>query len=282
MVCTVEIFDLATRRTHVVLDSAELLEAPNWTPDGAALIVNGGGRLFRLDLDSGQLEQIDTGSLTGLNNDHGISPDGARLVISDKTETGKSCIYTLPITGGVPTRITEQVPSWWHGWSPDGGTLAYVAVRDGDFGIYTIPVAGGAETCLVTSPQHYDGPDYTPDGAWIWFNSERGGTASDLWRIRPDGSDLEQMTRSARVEWFPHPSPDGAHVLYLSYPPGTEGHPFGRDVELRLMPATGGPSETLLTLYGGQGTLNVPCWAPDASAFAFVRYRKPQEAPCPV
>lgn len=270
MVCTVEIFDMASRTARVVLESEALLEAPNWAADGA-LIVNGGGVLYRLV--QGSLTRIDTGALDGLNNDHGLSPDGRWLAISDKTETGKSCIYVLPAEGGVPRRITAQVPSWWHGWSPDGETLTYVAVRDGQFGIFTATL-DGAETCLITSPQHYDGPDYTPDGAWIWFNSERGGPASDLWRIRPDGTDAQQMTRTDRVEWFPHPSPDGAHVLYLSYPPGTEGHPFGRDVELRLMPAEGGAHETLVALYGGQGTINVPCWAPDGSAFAFVRYKE--------
>ncbi|MBP0482808.1 TolB family protein [Sagittula salina] len=279
MLCTIETFDMATRQSRVVLRSEALLEAPNWARDGA-LIVNGEGLLHRLAEDG--LSVIDTGDCDLLNNDHGLSPDGAWLAISDKTETGKSCIYVLPADGGTPRRVTQGVPSWFHGWSPDGARLAYTAVRDGQFAICTCPVAGGEETRVVTSAHHYDGPDYTPDGQWIWFNSERGGPASDLWRVRPDGSDLQQMTRGERVEWFPHPSPCGRHVLYLSYPEGTEGHPFGRHVELRLMPAGGGAPETLVNLYGGQGTINVPCWAPDGSAFAYVRYTEPQESPCPV
>ncbi|WP_019954569.1 TolB family protein [Yoonia vestfoldensis] len=118
---------------------------------------------------------------------------------------------------------------------------------------------------------HCDGPDYTPDGAWIWFNAERDG-AVDLWRIRPDGTNLEQMTDDAAVNWFPHPSPDGLHILYLAYPPRTKGHPANLDVTLRLMPAAGGTPRDLVHLHGGQGTINVPCWAPDSRRFAFMRF----------
>ncbi|MFW2587060.1 hypothetical protein [Sagittula sp. SSi028] len=250
------------------------LEAPNWSPDGRSLIVNGDGRLYRFDLDTEALTQIDTGRHDRLNNDHGPSPDGTKIAFCDKVDTGKSCIYTLTLDKGSVDRITPNVPSWFHAWSPDGRRMTYTAVRDGQFGIFTCAADGRDERCLVTSAHHYDGPDYTPDGAWIWFNSARGGPASDLWRIRTDGTGLQQMTHSDRVEWFPHPSPDGAHVLYLSYPEGTQGHPFGMDVELRLMPAQGGAPVTIEKLYGGQGSLNVPCWAPDGHAFAYMRYHR--------
>lgn len=265
------IHDLAARSNKVVLATDRLIEAPNWTPDGSALIVNGDGLLFRVALAAPELVRIDTGFAIGLNNDHGVSPDGTMLALSDKTETGRSCIYLMAISGGVPVRITRNVPSWWHGWSPDGSQLAYVGVRDAVFDIYVIPAAGGSETRLTNGGGHHDGPDYTPDGKWIWFNSDVGG-AMQLWRIRPDGSDRRQMTADERVNWFPHPSPCGRHVLYLAYPAGTDGHPGDRDVELRLIPAGGGAPVVVLSLFGGQGSINVPCWSPDGSRFAFVRY----------
>ncbi|MCJ7872330.1 hypothetical protein [Phaeobacter sp. J2-8] len=273
MFASVEIYDLASGTTKVVLDTDRHVEAPNWTPDGTALIVNAAGQLFRLPLADPQLHIIDTGKHQKLNNDHGVSPDGQTLAISDKTDTTGSCIYTLPASGGAPKRITAKTPSWWHGWSPDGARHTYTCVREDHFGIATCAVDGSDEQVLITSPHHYDGPDYTPDGNWIWFNSDRSGDMA-LWRMRPDGSDAEQMTTDDTVDWFPHPSPDGAHVCYLAYPPGTEGHPFGCDVELRLMPAAGGASKTLLKFYGGQGTINVPNWSPDSRQFAFVRYTK--------
>ncbi|PWW00423.1 WD40 repeat protein [Hoeflea marina] len=271
MLSTLSIYELAGGAVTEVLATDRLIEAPNWTPDGRALIVNGDGRLFRVPLDAPVLVRIDTGHAVACNNDHGVSPDGGRLAISDSTDTGQSCIWVLPVTGGSPHRVTGKVPSWWHGWSPDGEALAYVGRRDGEFGLYTTGSGGGEERLLISGGDHYDGPDYSPDGEWIWFNSDRGGSM-DLWRIRVAGGDPERMTDDDRVNWFPHPSPDGRSVLYLSYGPGTQGHPRDRDVELRLLDQADGAVVTLLALIGGQGTINVPCWSPDGGRFAFVRY----------
>lgn len=273
MTSELAIFDLGTGSVRTVLRTPHLIEAPNWSPDGRALVINGNGRLYRIDPADPEMVEIDTGFARDCNNDHGISPDGGMLVISDSTEAGASRVYTLPITGGTPTLVTEKAPSYWHGWSPDGRTLAYVGRRGGTFEVYTCPVEGGAEFQVTRGFDHCDGPDYTPDGRWIWFNGERNGQV-DLWRVRPDGSDLEKMTEDERVNWFPHPSPDGRHVLYLAYEAGVKGHPRGEDVELRLMPSRGGAARALLSLFGGQGTINVPCWAPDGQHFAFVRFSR--------
>jgi len=267
-------FDIETGEETVIFETDRHLEAPNWTPDGAFLVVNGGGRLYRLPLEGAFLEEVGTGFAVKCNNDHGISPDGTRLVISDSSQTEASCIYTLPFAGGTPKRITPETPSYWHGWSPGGGTLAYVAKRpetSDTFQVFTCPVDGGGEFQVTKDFDHCDGPDYTPDGEWIWFNGEKSGSVQ-LWRIRPDGSGAEQMTDDERVNWFPHPSPDGCHIAYLAYEPGTKGHPGERNVQLRLMPAKGGPPRVLLHLFGGQGTINVPSWSPDSRKFAFVRY----------
>lgn len=257
-----------------ILRTDRHIEAPNWSPSGDVLVVNGEGRLFRVDLAAPALVPIDTGFARACNNDHGFAPDGRSLVISDSSATADSCIYRLPAVGGAPVRVTDFTPSWWHGWSPDGLTLAYAARRDGVFWIATIAAAGGKESLLIGGDgAHYDGPDYTPDGRWIWFNATRGGSMQ-LWRMQPDGANAEQMTDDERVNWFPHPAPAGGLVLYLSYEPGTEGHPAGRDVELRLLDPTTGVSRTAVRLFGGQGSINVPCWSPDGRHFAFMRYTR--------
>ena len=265
------IYDLANGEVRSVLQTDHLIEAPNWTPDGKFLIINGDGHLFRVALDTPAMVKIDTGFAVNCNNDHGLSPDGKNIVISDQTKHGKSCIYILPINGGSPRKVTQLTPSYWHGWSPDGTTLAYCAQRNGIFDIYACSLESGVETRLTDGNGHADGPDYTPDGKWIWFNTSRTGS-TQLWRMKPDGSALEQMTSDERVNWFPHPSPDGAHVLYLAYETGVDGHPRDKSCELRLMPTEGGATRTLLKLFGGQGSINVPCWAPDSKRFAFVRY----------
>ncbi|MDE2385806.1 MAG: TolB family protein [Alphaproteobacteria bacterium] len=265
------LFDITTNAVTPVLETSQLIEAPNWTQDGKALIINGDGLIYRVDLETRVPVQIDTGFATACNNDHGISPDGTQLVISDGRRMGSSTIYILPITGGVPRQVTEKSPSYWHGWSPDGRHLAYVAKRGGNYQVFTIAVEGGPEQQITDDFSHCDGPDYTPDGKWIWFNGEKGGSVQ-LWRMHPDGTNLQQMTSDERVNWFPHPSPDGKHVLYLAYENGTNGHPRDKDVQLRLMPAGGGAPRVLLDLFGGQGSINVPCWAPDGRRFAFMRY----------
>lgn len=266
---------IASQDRRSVYHSNERIEAPNWSRDGKALYFNGGGRIYRLPLAGpAEPEPIDAGFAVKCNNDHGLSPDGTQLAISDGTQPGGSRIYLLPAAGGTPRQITPLAPSYWHGWSPDGQTLAYCARRDGKFGIFTIPAAGGEEKRLTTTDGLDDGPDYSPDGKWIYFNSDRSGRMQ-IWRMHPDGTAVEQVTNDDRNNWFPHPSPNGRWLVFLSFAADVKGHPADKDVMLRLMPVAGGEPVELVKLFGGQGTLNVPSWSPDSSRLAYVRYQPP-------
>jgi TolB protein len=264
---------IASQDRRSVYHTNELIEAPNWSRDGAALYFNGGGRIYRLALAGvSQPERIDTGFAVKCNNDHGLSPDGTQLVISDQTKDNRSRIYVLPVTGGTPREVIPAAPSYWHGWSPDGQTLAYCAQRDGKYGIFTVPVAGGGERRLTITDGLDDGPDYSHDGKWIYFNSDRSGRMQ-IWRMLTDGTGLEQVTNDEFNNWFPHPSPNGRWIVFLSYAPDVKGHPPDKDVTLRLMPAAGGEATVLVKLFGGQGTINVPSWSPDSRQLAYVRYQ---------
>lgn len=250
------------------------IEAPNWSHDGKYLIYNSNGLLYKILAKGGRPELIPTDFAKRINNDHGISPDGKQLVISDQTETGKSMIYTLPINGGIPKKITPLGPSYWHGWSPDGKTLAYCAERNGNYDIYTIPADGGEEIRLTTTEGLDDGPDYSPDGKYIYFNSVRTGTMQ-IWRMKPDGSDQEQVTTDELNDWFAHPSPNGKWIVYVSF--GTDvpadKHPANKNVQLRLMNLDTRKVQVMTKLFGGQGTINVPSWSPDSKKVAFVSYK---------
>lgn len=268
---SLEVIDITTGEREVIHRRRAHFEAPNWSPDGSYFLFNQEGRIYRLPVEGGEPEVIDAGFAARSNNDHGITPDGKTLIISDGTEEGTSIVYTLPIEGGTPKRITEYGPSYWHGVSPDGRTLAYVGQRNGDYDIYTIPIEGGEETRLTTAEGLDDGPDYSPDGEYIYFNSVRTGTMQ-IYRMRADGSEEEQLTFDEYNDWFPHPSPDGKWIAFLSYGPEVEGHPANKDVMLRIMPVDGDEPRVLTELFGGQGTINVPSWAPDSRRFAFVSY----------
>jgi Tol biopolymer transport system component len=269
---SLEIICIETGRRQIVYTSPTHFEAPNWSRDGTYLLFNSDGRIYTILLSGGEPTLLDTGFAERCNNDHGLSPDGKQLAISHHRE-GDSLIYILPATGGAPRQVTELGPSYWHGWSPDGKTLAYCAERNGAFDIYTIPVEGGCETRLTSAEGLDDGPEYSPDGKYIYFNSERTGTMR-VWRMDVDGGNQTQITDDAEyADWFPHPSPDGKWLVFLSYDGTVKGHPANKDVALRIMPAAGGPPTVLIRLFGGQGTINVPSWSPDSKYVAFVSYK---------
>jgi WD40 repeat protein len=273
LLSSLETVSIASTDRHVEYVDAAHFEAPNWSRDGKFLIFNQDGTLHQLALGSAMPELIPTAPQIHCNNDHGLSPDGEWLAISDQTsEDHKSRVYIVPAMGGTPRLVTPSAPSYWHGWSPDGKTLAFTGERNGNFDIYSIPAAGGEETRLTSAPGLDDGPEYLPDGTFIYFNSERTGHMQ-IWRMKADGSEQEHVIESESNDWFPHISPDGEWMVYVAYEPGVSGHPANKDVELRLRSLKDKSTRVLAKLFGGQGTINVPSWSPDSKRLAFVSYQ---------
>jgi len=277
----IRIWNRADATVRTVFESTDVLyEAPNWTPQGE-LLVNGDGHLWLLPTDgSAPPRQIPAAGLPAVNNDHVLAPDGHTVYAS----ANDWHIWRLPLTGGTAVRVTVEDGSlhFLHGISPDGQRLGYVRLEpDGDNWwasgtIHTIDLDGGTDTALTTRPGPADGCEWTPDGRWVVFNTEQFSTTAghaQLARVRPDGTGLEQLTFDERVNWFPHVAPTGDVAVYLSYPPGTIGHPADLPVQLRLVSTNDWRQSTVIvSLHGGQGTINVPSWAPDGSAFAYVDY----------
>ena len=272
-------YDLATGTSTLVTESdAVLFEAPNWSVDGDWLIVNGNGVLQRVPVAGGDLESIAAPGLPLLNNDHVLSPDGSFAYVSGFD----GHLHQVDLAARTSRRVSnDRGPDFvhfLHGVSPDGALLAYIGMDllpDGGVrtNIYTVPTAGGPDQQLTDDAHPDDGSEFGPDGSWIYFNSERASATSghaQLFRMQPDGSGVEQLTDDERVNWFPHISPDGSRIEYLSFPPGTVGHPADLDVIVRLL--EDGASSDLVHLFGGQGTINVPSWAPDGTRFAYVAY----------
>jgi TolB protein len=274
------ILDVKSGKLEDIYSSAVPFEAPNWTRDGKSLIYNVSGRaagwggLMRFDLATRKPTLIDTGSNNKNNNDHVLSFDGKMLGISDQSAGGSS-IYVVPVEGGTPRRVTSKTPSYLHGWSPDAKFLVFAGQRPingaNKFDIYKIPVEGGEEIKLTDAPGVNDGPEFTPDGQYIYFNSSRTGRMQ-IWRMRPDGQEQEQVTHDDFNNWFPHISPDGKSIVIISFPADIPAgdHPYYKHCYLRLLPITGGEPKVIAYLYGGQGSINVPSWSPDSEKIAFV------------
>ncbi len=268
-----EIMDVATSHSKIIYQSPKSLQAPNWMKDGKTLLYNSEGLIYRFDLATNKPTALNTGTVTGNNNDHVISFDGKMLGLSSNSkDDNASKVYTVSINGGEPKRITETGPSYLHGWSPDGKFLVFVGQRNSDYDIYKVNSDGsGKEIQLTTAKGLDDGCEYSPDGKYIYFNSVRSGTMQ-LWRMHADGTDQQQMTNDEFNNWFPHVSPDGKWIAFISFGKDVSpsDHPFYKHVYIRLMPVEGGKPKVLAALYGGQGTMNTPNWSPDSKYLAFI------------
>ncbi len=275
--CRMEMVEVSTGKRKVIWEKDGRFEAPNWMPDGKQLLFNMDGLIYRIPVTGGKITQVNTGSVKNCNNDHGISFDGKLLAISSSKpgQGGGSAVWVLPLTGGEPKLITEETPSYFHGWAPNNKELVYVAQRGGKkvYNIYRNSIEGGKEVALtdIKPGEHTDGCEYSPDGKYIYYNGNHTGKMQ-LWRIRPDGSGREQITFDEYNNWFPHISPNGKWILFISFPPDIDpnSHPSYKHVMLRMMPTTIGEPKVVAYLYGGQGTINVPSWSPDSKKVALV------------
>jgi len=277
--CRLETMNVFDGMRKVIYEKNGRFEAPNWMPDGKKLLINMDGFLYTIPVNGGEVSKLSTGTADRLNNDHVISFDGKMIAIShhrNSSTGGGSSVSVLPITGGEPKAVAEDTPSYLHGWAPNNKEVIYVATRPDNptYDIYKKSIDGKTKEVMLTNTgksDHVDGCEYSPDGKYIYYNGSQSGTMQ-LWRMKPDGSAKEQLTFDQYNNWFPHLSPDGKWIAYISFPEDipVNSHPSYKRVTLKLMPVSGGAPKVIAYLYGGQGTINVPSWSPDSKSIAFV------------
>ncbi len=277
--CQVWVSDL-TGSTRLVYETREVLfEAPNWAPDGC-LVINAEGGLYDLPASGGEPQRIPTEGLPPVNNDHVLAPGGRTIYASANDRH----IYSVPREGGKAAQVSldDGRMHFLHGISPDGTVLSYVALEpeNDDWwahaNVRLLATDSSWDIPLTDSSRPDDGPEFSLDGQWVYFNTELFTTDAghaQIARVSIDGSDLQRLTHDGQVDWFPHLSPNGTHAVYLSFPPGTIGHPADKPVQLRIVEVTDWDTPVAtIDLFGGQGTINVASWSPDGTEFAYVAY----------
>jgi TolB protein len=278
-----ETLDVTTGQRRILHSEPGSIQSPNWTPDGKLIYNSAAGLMYRYDIATGQIVEINTGPCRQNNNDHVLSFGGKMLALSNFSgEPRRSVAFVLPVTGSdQPKQITspEAGNAFLHGWSPDGKKLVFTGGRKGETGdfrnLWSVDVETRVETALTPPGTLDDGPEYTPDGKYIYFNSVRTGTMQ-IWRMHADGSHPEQVSFDEYNSWFPHVSPDGRWLVYIAFPADMNpwSHPFYRQCYIRLLPTSGGVPKTIGYIYGGQGSMNTPGWSPDSKHIAFVSNSK--------
>jgi len=202
--------DLSGGHMQRLTDGRGFNEYPSWSPDGQWILFNstrdgvakGGGKGYYRDLYLMRPDGRDVHRLTnhsGTFNFGAWSPDGRGLVF-ESDRAGTWDIYTMGVDGSNLRQLTHHEKTGGSAgfprWSPDGTRIVYGAGNSGEPGsIYWLALDDGIPhrvTVSVPGLQWEGFPDWSPDGRWIVF--ERNGKDAQLYAVRPDGSDLTQLT----------------------------------------------------------------------------------------
>lgn len=263
------------RRATVLRSTPALMSSAAWSAGSKSVYLEEAGRLeqiaYREAPAAADIRPVLPGSLKDCPGHLGMSPDGRWLAVTCRSEHGEHQVHVLPADGGAPRQLTHgSQSSFFHAWSADGLTVAFTRGSGASkTDIYTIPASGGRELRLTTDAIN-DGPDFSPDGKFIYFDSSRSGT-TQIWRMHPDGSAAEQITDDEHENSSPHVSPDGKSLAFLSRP-ANAGDSIS-DAAIRVMGFDDGLIRTLVDFQGNRDSLAMQSWG-DRNHLAFISYQK--------
>ena len=137
------------------------------------------------------------------------SPDGQTIAFAMATDQPDSYeIFLMNADGSNVRQLTRGLPGIGGSidWSPDGTKLLIYAGPPGDKNIFLVDVF--AETAVqLTNGGNNAASSFSPDGQWIAFNSLRNDDQADIFIMRPDGTDLRQVTNNPEPDWQPQWEP---------------------------------------------------------------------------
>jgi TolB protein len=141
------------------------------------------------------------------------SPDGTRIVYA-KDVTGRRALQIVlrEMATGVERQLTESSGSNFHpAWSPDGGSIVFTSTRERTGDIYVMRADGSDERLLTFNDSGAENrhPAWSSDGAFIVFSSTRNGGVLNLFAMRPDGKDVQQITNADGISYEGQFRPNG-------------------------------------------------------------------------
>lgn len=200
--------------------------------------------------------------------DRNVTSDLSGSVIFYAERDRNFDIFRLELPSLVESRLTDHATvDSYPLVSPDGQWILFQSNRDGDFDLMLMEANGDNETRILQNSVIDRLGAWSPDGEWIAFSSDtRGDGNYDLFRVRPDGSDLQLLYSDGRRNSHPRYSPDGSVIIFTGgiesdastwevgrYEIGSGVVTFLTQNDIKDWSATYAPDGTILYLTNGAG-----------------------------
>lgn len=251
-----------------------------WSPDGQWLALVSGNDQFAVGTaqlgNKGPsvivLVPVAAGRIVPITRNRALnvspawSPD-SRHVLFVSNRDGARDVYSIRIGGsglpiGDPSRLTTGLNAHSISLSADGTRLAYsVYTSRANVWALPLPVAGSVSadraTQITTGNQTVEEMALSPDGRWLYFDSDRSGNA-DIYRMPVAGGEAEQLTTNPADDFSPSVSPDGRWVAFHSLRYGSRN--------ILVMPAEGGAAQRVTNDPAEERN---PLWSPDGQSLSY-------------
>ena len=237
---------------RVVLQSAEPLMSPAWSPDGASLAYvsfeGGFSSVFVQALASGRRVRVSARS--GINGAPAYSPDGTRLALALSKRDGNVDVYVLTLATQQLLRLTDSPaidtePSW----SPDGSQVYFTSDRGGGPQAYRVPAGGGAAQRVTFEGSYNARPRVSPDGRSLAVVTlDRGAYRIAVTDVSGRGT---RVLTTGRQDESPSFAPNGALLIYAT-----------RDGRRGVLATVSVDGSVQQRLAGGEGDIREPAWSP--------------------